>query len=451
MSMRMTRRQALLTLGGGAIALMAGCQTSGRGPRGAGGRWYRGNLHMHTYWSDGRAFPEQAIDIYKKLGYDFLSLTDHNLFADDPNVWRAVEEKESGWPPVVTPPYFDAYVKDFGREVETKEENGKTLVRLKTYEEMRKRFDEPGNFLLMPGVEITQVNDGTHLHQNYINLPDAVPFVKGGPLGKELKDTGLTQTDVMRLNVKEVSEMAAKMQRPSLLMLNHPHWIYWDIKPQLLIENPDVRFFEVCNNGSDFAPHPDAKSVTLDSFWDAVNAFRSIQGSPLLFGVGSDDTHYYINRKPDQRVADAWVMVRANALTPEALLAAMHAGEFYASTGVFLEDIEFKPKRRTLNVRVQAEPGVNYRIRFIATKKGFDQTVRTVEAPAVKGHTARTIPVYSDDIGKTVELVEGVSASYRMEPDDLYVRAKVESSVPSGYEVPYFHPEVQVAWTQPYA
>ncbi|HOZ46248.1 MAG TPA: hypothetical protein PLO37_02465 [Candidatus Hydrogenedentes bacterium] len=448
MIMQMTRRQALRAMGTGAMAFLAGCQTTGRAMR--GGRWYRGNLHMHTYWSDGRAFPEQAIDIYKKLGYDFIALSDHNVFADEPNAWRAVEEKESGWPPVVSTPLFDAYVKDYGQEVETKQEGGKTLVRLKTYEEMRGRFDEPGNFLLLPGVEITQARDGVNVHQNYINLPDTVPFVKGGPLVKDFKDSGMDETQLMAHNVKEVSEMAAKMGRPALLMLNHPQWVYWDIKPQFLIDNPEVRLFEVCNGGSSFAPHPDAQRVTLDSFWDAVNAFRSIQGAPLLFGVGSDDTHYYINRTPTQRLADAWIMVRASALTAEALLAAMDAGDFYATTGVLLEEVEFRPRRRILRVKVQPEPGVTYRIRFLATKRGFDPAVRMVECPAEKGRTARTIPVYSEEIGKTVDLVEGIEASYRMASDDLYVRAKIESSTPSGYEC-HFHPDVQVAWTQPHA
>ena len=57
--------------------------------------------------------------------------------------------------------------------------------------------------------------------------------------------------------------------------------------------------------------------------------------------------------------------------------------------------------------------------------------------------------MYSDDIGSTAKLVEGTEASYRMAADDLYVRAKIESSVPSGY-TRHFHPDVQVAWTQPW-
>lgn len=41
------------------------------------GRWYKGNLHMHTTLSDGEVSPEQAIAQYKSAGYDFLALTDH--------------------------------------------------------------------------------------------------------------------------------------------------------------------------------------------------------------------------------------------------------------------------------------------------------------------------------------------------------------------------------------
>jgi hypothetical protein len=407
-------------------------------------------FHMHTYWSDGRIFPEQAVDIYKKLGYDFLGMSDHNVFADDLNHWKTVEEKEGKWPPAVTHPLFDAYVQAFGKEVETRKEGDKTAVRIKTYAEMQAKFQEPGKFLLMPAVEITQVLNGINVHLNYVNLPDTVLSVKGGAQSRQIKDASLSVSALIRQNAAEVAQMAAQMRRPSLLMLNHPQWVYWDIMPQNLIDNPEVRFFEVCNGGSAFAPHPDAMSVTNDSFWDAVNAFRSLKGQPLLFGVGSDDTHYYINRTPEQRLADAWVMVRSASLTPGALLAAMHAGDYYVSTGVALGDVAFSASRRTLHVKVKAEPGVTYRVRFIATKRGFDRTVRTVESPAVRGCGARTIPVYSADIGKTAHLVEGAEASYRMASDDLYVRAKIESSVPSGY-TRYFHPDVQVAWTQPYS
>ncbi len=452
MSFRMTRREAMKIMGTGALGLLGGCRTVGPGSSGqaAGGAWRRGMFHMHTYWSDGRGFPEQAIDIYKKMGYEFLGVSDHNIFADNLSQWQSVEEKEGKWPPAVTQPIFDAYCQSFGPEVETRQENGKTLVRLKTYAEMQRKFDDPGRFLLLPAVELTQVLNGINVHLNYLNLPDALPSVKGGALSRQIKEEALSVSELIRRNAAEVAGMARQMQRPTLLMLNHPQWVYWDIMPQNLIDNPEVRFFEVCNGGSSFAPHPEAPGVDNDTFWDAVNAFRALQGAPLLYGVGSDDTHHYLNLKPDQRLEDAWVMVRSAALTPEALLAAMHAGDFYSTTGVLLEEASFNPQTRGLHVRVKAAPGVSYRIRFITTKRGFDQSVRMVEAPAEKGRGARTIPVYSADVGRTAQLVEGAEGTYTMAADDLYVRARIESSVSSGYQR-HFHPAVQVAWTQPWS
>ena len=47
-----------------------------------GAVWLRGNLHTHTTRSDGRGAPQETIDTYARLGYDFLALSDHDLPAD---------------------------------------------------------------------------------------------------------------------------------------------------------------------------------------------------------------------------------------------------------------------------------------------------------------------------------------------------------------------------------
>ena len=41
------------------------------------GTFLRGNLHCHSSISDGDPTPARACAIYRKLGYDFISLTDH--------------------------------------------------------------------------------------------------------------------------------------------------------------------------------------------------------------------------------------------------------------------------------------------------------------------------------------------------------------------------------------
>ncbi|MEI6071931.1 MAG: hypothetical protein WCS31_09065 [Verrucomicrobiae bacterium] len=419
-------------------------------------QWFRGQLHAHTYWSDGRGFPEQAVEAYKQRGYQFLCITDHNLFAENKEIWREVAEKEGSWPPTVTQAIFDNYVQTFGKEwVESKTENKTngpvTSVRLKTHTEVKAKFEEPGKFILLPGVELTQTVHGLGLHLNYVNLPWILPCIKGAGMIKTVEE-GKTMSEMIALNSSEVEKVTIKRQRPFMLTLNHPFWVYYDVAPQILIDRPEIRFFEVCNGGSDHAPHPQAPNYTCEKYWDIVNAFRRIQGHPLLYGIGTDDAHFYDAQRTKGicGVGDAWVMVRAADLTPKHLLAAMHKGDFYASSGVFLEEAAFIPADNTLRVKVKVEPGVHYRIDFITTKQGFDRTRTEMACPAENGRPARTIPIYSDDIGRIVKTVEGTEAAYRLEADDLYVRARVESDSPSKFES-HFHPKVKMAWTQPYA
>lgn len=46
------------------------------------GQWFKGNTHAHTSVSDGKLAPEQLINEYKKAGYNFLAITDHEIYSD---------------------------------------------------------------------------------------------------------------------------------------------------------------------------------------------------------------------------------------------------------------------------------------------------------------------------------------------------------------------------------
>jgi len=48
----------------------------------AEGEWFKGNLHTHTVNSDGHRTPEQIAEIYRRAGYDFISITDHGHLTD---------------------------------------------------------------------------------------------------------------------------------------------------------------------------------------------------------------------------------------------------------------------------------------------------------------------------------------------------------------------------------
>ena len=48
------------------------------------GSWLRGNLHTHTTNSDGRCDMQEVINTYSDHGYQFLSISDHDIFTDYP-------------------------------------------------------------------------------------------------------------------------------------------------------------------------------------------------------------------------------------------------------------------------------------------------------------------------------------------------------------------------------
>ena len=50
----------------GAVA-GGGCASLSQGSF-SGGRFYKGQFHTHTWWSDGKAAPEQAVAFYKDRG-----------------------------------------------------------------------------------------------------------------------------------------------------------------------------------------------------------------------------------------------------------------------------------------------------------------------------------------------------------------------------------------------
>ena len=51
------------------------------GSDGAGGRWYRGDLHAHSEHSDGTNTVDEIIDYTRRVGLDYFALTDHNTIS----------------------------------------------------------------------------------------------------------------------------------------------------------------------------------------------------------------------------------------------------------------------------------------------------------------------------------------------------------------------------------
>jgi hypothetical protein len=53
--------------------------------------YLKGNLHIHTNFSDGTQNPAEMVAIYRKLGYDFVAITDHDYLIK-PQYWENIPD-----------------------------------------------------------------------------------------------------------------------------------------------------------------------------------------------------------------------------------------------------------------------------------------------------------------------------------------------------------------------
>src|SRR5262249_44621072 len=143
------------------------------------------------------------------------------------------------------------------------------------------------------------------------------------------------------------------------------------------------------------------------------------------WGTGVDDAHDYFGTGTNKaNPGRGWVMVRSKQLSADAIIAAMEAGDFYASSGVRLKDVRRESGR--LSIEIEPEDGVTYTTQFIGTRKGYNP-----DSQPVKRESGSAFPVtrkYSDYIGVVLAEVKGTSPSYTLKGDEIYVRAKVISS-----------------------
>ena len=438
-----------LGLVGSRINLMASDAPKAATPQ----RWYKGNFHCHSHWSDGRDLPEVVIDAYKKRGYDFFSLTDHNILHQPelrftgfgmnytPSDLKFFDGETSFWkrimPSYAWPNLVDEDVKRaqniFGEDsVKLKETKDGVYVRMQTDDELSARFEEKDKFLMIRGFEMTAQN----VHVNLLNV-DKTFFIEDPSI-----------KNLVAATYDKTLETYADADKPYLYTLNHPMWQYYNIQPTYILARPGIRFMEVTNNNTSWPYLPEA--WTPEQLWDIVNACRAKNDQPLLYATGTDDSHGVF--RDDYVPYHGWTRVLADALEIDAIFDALNRGASYISTGLEFACVRFDGK--TLEVKLDPQVDGKYRIEFVGTKKGFDETFKVLEIDGADGRPPRSVECWSKELGKTLETVDGLEASYTLKPDDLYVRAK-------GYRVgagSCYHGTsydrsplaADAAWTQPY-
>ncbi|HET7710366.1 MAG TPA: CehA/McbA family metallohydrolase, partial [Thermoanaerobaculia bacterium] len=230
-------------------------------------------------------------------------------------------------------------------------------------------------FLLIRGEEVTDRFGEKPIHVNGLHIEKLV-----APQG------GTSVADVVQRNVDAIR--AAN----GVPHINHPNY-GWAISPDDLKKIERDRLFEIFNG------HPLVNNAggggypSLEEVWDIL-----LSGGKLLYGIAVDDAHHFKRPyDPDaSRPGRGWVVVRAEKLTAEAILAAMERGDFYASTGVEIED--YAANSETMTIRMREKSLTKFRTTFIG-----------------RG-------------GSVLATVTSNPATYTIRGDEGYVRARVTDS-----------------------
>ena len=335
-----------------AVAFLAGCSPKTQ--------WYKGNTHTHTVLcGHADSTPEAVTKWYHDRGYNFLTLSEHNIFIDPAEVKMPDNKRD--------------------------------------------------DFILIPGEEIT---GGGHAHTTALNTVGLVsPSLE--------KREGASKTEVIQDHVDGAIEQHGHA------ILNHPNFHYMNKAKDIRPVN-GLHMFELFNGHPSVNNFGNDENISVETMWDQL-----LSDGMLIYGVSSDDAHNFLKLGPDiSNPGRGWVMVRSEALTPDAIADAMYHGDFYATSGMMLSQLDSNQNGISLSVDEEA-------------------TAQELESAFVSGHkvgdgTPGYLIEFIGDGGEVLKSTQGTTASTDISSDSSYTRAKITFTRKSadGYENFY-------CWTQP--
>jgi len=271
----------------------------------------------------------------------------------------------------------------------------------------------PGQFLVMQGEEVTDSFDGIPVHVAALSNTTAIT----APHGTDIRST--LQNDITSVR-----------QAGGLPIIAHPNY-------RFALTSNDLKSVEGASLFEVFNAHPvvnnfgDSEHPSVEAIWDDV-----LSSGKVLYGLASDDEHTLVNAS-GALPGRAWIMVRAASLDPASITSAIAGGDFYASTGITLQDYQVNSTNVSITLQDNSSSAT---IDFIGRNGQVLQ--RTNTSPAVytfthheqyvrakiyddQGRMAWTQPIYTQQLNPVDTVVNG--ASMGTEPD--FVRRVAPDSV----------------------
>lgn len=240
------------------------------------GNLYKVNLHVHSTLSDGRFTPQELKEFYMTQGYHAVAFTDHRKCI----------------------PHNDL-------------------------------TDE--NFLALTGMELDfSLNDKygnlfKAVHLNAISYdPEKEIVAKDGEQASELIKQGRP------MEFPLINQTVAELKKEGFyVILNHPVWSNMSSDDVAQVQGFDA--MEVFNS----------IAVMFNNYSDDSAVYQYfLRAGGKAAPIAADDCHRnFPDGTPSTEYAQAFVMVKAKELTYRAIMDAIKAGNFYASTGPMFENL----------------------------------------------------------------------------------------------------------------
>ncbi len=246
-----------------------------------GGSWYKGNIHCHTTVSDGSLTPESVADLYRRHGYSFLAISDHDVFTD----FRSELDRDD----FIILPAVESSAVLYADEEKARE---------------RRLAVHHIHGLLGNQEMVREAKRGPFRHLEYIPPLEYIGCWTGSEAAQKLTD---------RL-----------LDHGCIAIYNHPVWSR--IGEEDFIHTKGLCALEVYNYGT-----VNESGTGYDEIrWDVM-----LRQGTHIWATASDDNHN------DGILKDSfggYIMAKAEKLDHESLINAIISGNYYSSTGPQIYD-----------------------------------------------------------------------------------------------------------------
>ena len=241
------------------------------------------------------------------------------------------------------------------------------------------------NLLMIPGEEVTAF------------ASSSMAPVHIGAIGINKLVSPVVCEDVistLQMNIDNILEAGG------LACINHPNF-KWAFDHREMMATSGAVMFEVYNASRGCNNMGGTGKFSTSEMWDYM-----LSNKKIIYGAATDDSHDYQDFAPDKHnPGRGWIMVRSESDDQDSLIKNMETGNFYSSTGVYLDDMDISNKHIEFSI-TQIDD-------FLFHTKLIGKN------------------------GRTLKEVSTTKVRYEFEGDEGYVRAEIMDS------------DGAFAWTQP--